>query len=277
MQESTLPFTLVHSDQPDLIDVDLLSPLAYTLTDRRDACGRQDSLARIVTVAVLATLAGSRRVEAVADWATLRQHELPLLFGTKRPRMPHHTSWSGILGQEVDVAELEQLAQQALAPLPRVGEVPDRCSIEGALDGKTIRASIPRGQTRGVHLLAAYVPHQSVVLLQVAVESKENEIVSAPARLGQLDLTGRLITGDAMFTQRTLSIQIVEGASDYLWLVKDHQPTLRDDIELLFEEECVSAAVGAAPRLQHRSDGGVRPREDRGARADGKQHAGGLQ
>jgi predicted transposase YbfD/YdcC len=91
------------------------------------------------------------------------------------------------------------------------------------------------------------VPQQGVVLLQVAVESKENEIVSAPVLLGQLDLTGMLITGDAMFTQRALSIQIVEGGGDYLWLVKDNQPTLRDDIELLFEEQCVSAGWSAPP------------------------------
>ena len=63
--------------------------------------------------------------------------------------------------------------------------------------------------------------------------------------LGQLDLTGMLITGDAMFTQRALSIQIVEGGGDYLWIVKDNQPSLRDDIELLFEEEYVSAGWSA--------------------------------
>jgi len=91
------------------------------------------------------------------------------------------------------------------------------------------------------------VPQQGVVLLQVAVESKENEIVAAPVLLQQLDLTGLLITRDAMFTQRALSIQIVEGGGDYLWMVKDNQPSLRDDIELLFEDECVSAGWSAPP------------------------------
>src|SRR6476469_6316115 len=139
MQYSTLPFTLVGSDHPYLIDVDMLYAQAHSLTDRRDARGRQYSLALIVTVAVLAKLAGYSRVEEVADWAKLRQHELQLLFGTKRARMPHHTSWSRILGQAVDVAELEQLAQQLVAPSPRVGEVPDRCRIAVALDGTPIR------------------------------------------------------------------------------------------------------------------------------------------
>jgi len=246
MQYSTLPFTLVASDEPYLIDVGSLYAQAQTLIDRRKARGRRYPLALIVTVAVLAKLAGYSRVEDVADWAKLRAQELHLLFATKRAHMPHHTSWSRILGQAVDVAELEHFVQQLIAPA-QLGEVPDRCSIELALDGKTLRGTIARGQTRGVHLLAAYVPQQGVVLLQVAVDGKENEIVVAPLLLGHLDLTGMLITGDAMFTQRALSIQIVEGGGDYVWIVKDNQPTLRDEIELVFEEECVSAGWSAPP------------------------------
>ena len=246
MQYSTLPFTLVGSDQPYLIDVGQLYTQAERLIDQRKARGRQYSLALIVTVAVLAKLAGYSRVEDVADWAKLRAHELHLLFGTKRARMPHHTTWSRILGRAVDVTELERVVQQVLRP-PTLGEVPDRCSIQVALDGKTLRGTIPRGQTRGVHLLAAYDPQQGVVLLQVAVDRKENEISAAPTVLRQLDLTGMLITGDAMFTQRELSIQIVEGGGDYLWMVKENQPTLRDEIELLFAPECVSAGWSAPP------------------------------
>lgn len=246
MQYSTLPFTLVTSDEPYLIDVGSLYAQAQTLIDHRDRRGRQYPLALIITVAVLAKLAGYSRVEDVADWAKLRQQELHQLFATKHARMPHHTTWSRILGGAVDVVELERVMQQAIAP-PRLGEVPDRCSIEVALDGKTLRGTIPRGQTRGVHLLAAYVPQQAVVLLQMAVETKANEIVAAPSLLQHLDLTGMLITGDAMFTQRGLSIQIVENGGDYLWIVKDNQPTLQAEIELLFEPECVSAGWSAPP------------------------------
>jgi len=246
MQYSTLPFTLVGSDQPYLIDVGQLYMQAERLIDRRKARGRQYALALIVTVAVLAKLAGYSRVEDVADWAKLRAHELHLLFGTKRARMPHHTTWSRILGRAVDVTELERVVQQVLRP-PVLGEVPDRCSIAVALDGKTLRGTIPRGQTRGVHLLAAYDPQQGVVLFQVAVDGKDNEISAAPTVLRQLNLSGMLITGDAMFTQRALSIQIVEAGGDYLWMVKDNQPTLRDEIELLFEPECVCAGWSAPP------------------------------
>lgn len=245
MNYSTLPFTLVESDEPYLLDVGALYTQAQLLIDRRKACGRQYSLALIVTVAVLAKRAGYSRVEAIADWAKLRQHELHILFGTKRARMPHHTTWSRILGRAVDVPALEHLVGRLLTP-PALGEVPDRCSLAVALDGKTIRGTIPRGQSHGsVHLLAAYMPRRGVVLLQVAVETKANEIVAAPGLLGQLALSGVLITGDAMFTQRALSIQIVEAGGDYLWMVKDNQPSLRSEIELLFTPEYVSAGWSA--------------------------------
>lgn len=259
MQYSTLPFTLVGSDQPYLIDVGTLYSQAQALIDRRKARGLRYPLALIVTVAVLAKLAGYSRVEDLADWAKLRAHELHLLFATKRAQMPHHTSWSRILGSAVDVSALERLAQQLVAPPASVGEIPERCSIQLALDGKTLRGTVTPGQTRGVHLLAAYLPQRGVVLMQVAVGSKQNEIVSAPLLLSQLELTGMLITGDAMFTQRELSSQIVEGGGDYLWMVKDNQPQLRDDIELLFEEECVSAGWSAPPvdfRQARSVDGG---------------------
>jgi predicted transposase YbfD/YdcC len=244
MQYSTIPFTLVDHDQAFILDVDALYAHAATLTDGRKPRGCRYSLALLLTVAVLAKLAGFVRMEDLADWAKLRHHELQHFFGTTRTSMPHHTTWSRVLGNAVDVDELDQLAQRLLAP-PPVGEVPDRCSIHVAVDGKTLRGTIPRGSTRGVHLLAAYCPDAGVVLFQVAVDIKENEIVAAPTLLKRLDLTGTLATGDAMFTQRQLSIQIVESGGDYLWMVKDNQPTLRADIELLFAPEYVSAGWSA--------------------------------
>ena len=153
MNYSTLPFTLVEAAEPYLLDVGALYAQAQTLIDHRKARGRQYPLALIVTVAVLAKLAGYTHVEDIADWAKLRCQELHVLFGTKRARMPHHTTWSRILGRAVDIPALEEMVSQLLTP-PTLGEVPDRCSIAVALDGKTIRGTIPRGQSRGgVHLL----------------------------------------------------------------------------------------------------------------------------
>jgi len=114
--------------------------------------------------------------------------------------------------------------------------VPERGSIVLALDGKTLRGTVPAGQSRGVHLLAAYLPEAGVVLAQIAVERKENEIVVAPTLLARLPLNGVVVVGDALHAQRALSIKIVEADGDVLWFIDQNQPTVLDDISQLFVE-----------------------------------------
>jgi predicted transposase YbfD/YdcC len=68
-----------------------------------------------------------------------------------------------------------------------------------------------------LHLLAAYLPGEGIVLMQMIVEKdKENEIVAAPKLLECLDLRNKVVTGDAMQTQRKLSIQIVASGGDFV-------------------------------------------------------------
>lgn len=110
-------------------------------------------------------------------------------------------------------------------------------SVELNLDGKTLRGTIPSGKTKGLHLLAAYLPDEGIVLMQAEVERKENEISVAPRLLKSIDLKGKIVTGDAMFAQRELSRLVVEEGGDYLWTVKDNQSSLRCEIETLFEIE----------------------------------------
>lgn len=92
-----------------------------------------------------------------------------------------------------------------------------------ALDGKTLRGTMGHGQTQGVHLLAACLPGEGAVLMQVAVDRKENEIAAAPRLLSGLDFRGKVVTGDALLSQRPLSTQIVKADGDYLWKIKYNQ------------------------------------------------------
>ncbi len=66
------------------------------------------------------------------------------------------------------------------------------------------------------------------------VGSKENEIVAAPKALERVNLSGKIVTGDAMHTQRTVSEQILKGQGDYLWPVKENQPHVYQAIQDLF-------------------------------------------
>jgi predicted transposase YbfD/YdcC len=244
MYSTILPFSFALPHGALVFDVDALYQHMQALTDQRDRRGLRYPLALILTIAVLAKLTGQNRVQDIADWASWRSAELCKLFAFERSTLPHPTSWSRILGNAVQPADVDRAVS---AFLKRAEEplIPARASIVVALDGKTLRGTIPRGSTRGVHLLAAYRPLDGVVLAQVAVDQKENEIVAAPELLRQLDLSGVVVTGDALLAQRSLSIQIVEAGGDYVWRIKDNQPTMRAEIELLFAPEMVQAGWSA--------------------------------
>jgi predicted transposase YbfD/YdcC len=135
----------------------------------------------------------------------------------------------------VDIEQFEQVVSQFLAGQQR----PEGNTVL-SLDGKTLRATIPAGQSHGLHLLAAYLPGDGLVLVQVEVGSWENEIPAAMRVVKCIDMRGKIVTGDALLAQRELSAEIVEGGGEYLWKVKQNQGQLLQDIEDLFApESCV--------------------------------------
>jgi hypothetical protein len=99
-----------------------------------------------------------------------------------------------------------------------------------AVDGKALRGAHDAGQ-RAPHLLSAILHEEGVVIGQIEVEEKTNEIPKLPDLLGPLPLEGAMVTADALHTQTESARYIVEEKkADYLFIVKDNQPTLRQDI-----------------------------------------------
>jgi predicted transposase YbfD/YdcC len=137
-----------------------------------------------------------------------------------------------VLNKAIDMDEFERVVRDFFQNQPQTGK-----SVLINFDGKTMRATIPEGKTKGVHLLAAYVPEEGWVMFQIEVGSHENEIPAAKRVVKQLDLRGKVVTGDALLAQRELSTAIVEGQGDYVWTVKGNQEGLKRDIETLFEPE----------------------------------------
>lgn len=99
----------------------------------------------------------------------------------------------------------------------------------------------------GVHLLAIYLPAEGLVLAQTEIGAKANEIRAAPGMLAEIELKGLVITGDAMFTQRHLCLQIVAAGGDYVLEVKENQPRLLDDIQTLFAPQTPIPGAGRVP------------------------------
>ena len=104
-----------------------------------------------------------------------------------------------------------------------------------AIDGKVSRHSFDRALDRGpLHLVSAWAAESRLVLGQVAVEGKSNEITAIPALLHLLELSGCIVTIDAMGTQKEIATTIIEQDADYVLALKGNQGTLHEDVELFF-------------------------------------------
>ena len=213
------------------------------LTDARRPRGKRYPLPLVLLLVVLAKLAGEDRPSGIADWIAHRRRALQQALGLALPRTPHHNTYRRVLQHAVDPAELDATLGAFFHSLPTAGR-----RVVVSIDGKTVRGTLGAPDRRGEHLLAAYLPQEGIVLMQVAAGGKENEIRVAPALLRCLDLRGKVVVADAMHTQRALSAQIVAAGGDYLWIAKDNQPTLRDEIEQLFTADDRTVAGG---RITH--------------------------
>ena len=117
------------------------------------------------------------------------------------------------------------------------------------MDGKMLRGTIDTEVSDGLCLLAVYLPGEGVTLAQVAIESKQNEITAAPTLLGYVDLRNKVVIGDALHTQRQISIQIGKAGGNYLWTVKGNQPQLLQDLQDWFDPKVdLLPGMGCPPK-----------------------------
>ena len=198
------------------------------LVDQRCARGRRYALVPLLVLWLLAKLCGEDHPTGIAEWVAHRQAWLCEGLALAWRRMPHAATWRRLLAQDLAVAALEELAG---AFLQRLSESPEAVLN---LDGKTLRGTIAAGASHGLHLLAVQAQHSQCVWAQQAVMTKENEIRVAPQLLAGVALQGKVVTADALHTQQALSRQIVEAGGDYLWRVKENQPTLYAQLQQAF-------------------------------------------
>ena len=225
-----------------IIHVGHLLDYLRRVKDGRKRRGVRYRLEIILALFILAKLCGENKVYGIADWVQLRSDSLiqALDLKLKRNRLPHHSTYRRILTDEISAEELEIIVSEYLAQLPMRGQ-----DIVIVIDGKTVRGTITPEDPFGLHLLAAYLPGEGIVLMQMEVEKeKENEIVVAPKLLQCLDLRDKVVIGDAMHTQRQISTQIIESGGDFVWIVKDNQANTRKAIEQLFAPETSLPGLG---------------------------------
>ncbi len=186
-------------------------------------------LVALLQLTVAATLCGARSLLAIAQWGRERQADEPAVL-TDLGLPPGHSPCVATLHRvfrALDVAAFERVLGAWLA---RTGVEP---TDPIAVDGKTLRG-VHGEAVPGVHLVAAYTHRAGAVLAQVRTGGKGHELAAAKAVLAAVPLEGRLVTGDALLTQRELCEQIVRAEGDYLFPVDENQPALRADLEAAF-------------------------------------------
>jgi len=217
--------------------------------DPRNPKGVRYPLSAILSLAVLAMLTGAKSYGAIAQFGRERGAALALALGFRHGKTLSKSSLASLFAR-LDVTAFEAALSRWVA-----SRLPKDQPLHICLDGKTARGSRD-GDVPGHHLVAAYAPAVQAVLAQLRVDAKTNEHKAALELLGILPLKGHIITGDAMFCQRDICAKIIEAGGDYLFTVKDNQPSLAIDIAagLAFEDEKRRQAAAFSPLRTAASD-----------------------
>ncbi len=223
------------------------SPLALIdvfaqVPDPRDPRGVRHPLNAILALAVLAMLTGVKSYTGIAQFGRDKGIALAHALGFRRGKTPATSTFSELF-RVLDIDAFEAVLAGWVA-----SRLPADAERVVSLDGKTLRGS-KDGDAPGHHLVAAYAADARAVLAQVRVDAKTNEHKAALQLLGILPLTGTLFVGDALFCQRDLCAKIIEGGGDYLFFVKDNQPSLSADIGagLAYDAQARSLATAFSP------------------------------
>jgi hypothetical protein len=215
-----------------------LTDVLADIPDPRSPHGLIHPLAAVLGLVTLGLLLGKKSLSAIARLGRLYGAPLAHALGFRRGKTPAKSTLSEIL-RALDAGAIEDALGRWVAS--RLPPDADRFS----LDGKTLKGSRD-GDVPGQHLVAAYAPHVEAVLAQVRVDAKTNEHKAALRLLGILPLSGKVVVGDAIFCQRELCQEVLDGGGAYVWIVKANQPGLETDVAAGFGFEEAARSIAAA-------------------------------
>lgn len=199
------------------------------IKDPRVERTRWHSLTDIITIAILAVIAGAQGWEDIEEYGLNKQEwletflELP--FGVPSP-----DTFRRVV-EKINPKEFEKCFRCWVQSLV------EKLGVEVvAIDGKTHRGSYDReSQLKALHTVSAWSREHRFVLGQTKVSDKSNEITAIPALLEMLDISGCIVTIDAMGTQKTIAEKIIAADCDYVLSLKDNHPTLHQQVKNWFE------------------------------------------
>jgi predicted transposase YbfD/YdcC len=206
------------------------NPLKYfaELRDPRVERTREHLLEEILLMAIAAVLSGAGSWNEIEDYGKAKR--LWLKGFLKLPGgIPSHDTFNRVISA-LDPAEMERGFAEWVVSIARLtaGEVV-------AIDGKALCGTREAGKKTLVHMVSAWASANNLVLAQRKVDDKSNEITAIPKLLAALELSGTVVTIDAMGCQRSIAEKIVARNADYILAVKENQGHLLEEIKDSFQ------------------------------------------
>jgi predicted transposase YbfD/YdcC len=230
------------------------------IEDTRGKKGKRYSLALLLTCVLLAKMAGETTLQAIAEWIRFRSPWLQEVLPETRAAFPCAATYSNVL-RTVDPSRVNEVLMDLLTRV-RAETRREEEQQHVVLDGKTLRGTqhhLAEDQKK-MHHMNLYEAQTGIVLKEARVAEKANELTDVKSFLTQVLLQGRIISADALFTQRSFCQDVVVSGGDYLLIAKENQPTLYDDVSLFFQEppaDCLDWRTASTSnkghgRLEHR-------------------------
>lgn len=195
----------------------------HTVADHRRGQGMRHDLATVLTLAILALCSGHTSYLAMQEWCVNYQQrikeQIPFLAG----HMPNSATFHRVFAN-LDVIAFEEVIGnwlQAITPLAKGEGI--------GIDGKSLHGT-------NLHLVSAFAHLARAVLFEQGTDTKGKELVVGPEVLTHITLKDHVVTGDALFAQRTLCEQIEKAKGGYVFRVKGNQDTLENNIRLFFTD-----------------------------------------
>ena len=223
------------------IDAASLYSAFEQVKDGRKKRGKRYPLPLLLTWLLLGKLAGETKISGIVQWVRERKSWMRDQFHWYKG-FPTHSTYSEALARcdaQQIVTAIAQVITKARAEQAKKDERNDDGLTHVAMDGKTLRGTggHQREGQPSVHLLALYECESGIVLTQRAVKSKENEISAAAALLHPALVKGRIISTDALHTQKKWCAGVHAYGGYYLTMVKENQPQTYEDMRDFFEDK----------------------------------------
>ena len=248
MNYNTLEVTLESVGGEHQIDALSVYRAFEQIPDGRHKRGVRYSSALILTLIVLAKLAGMTTLAAIAEWVRLRAEWLNQVLPNPRESFPCAATYSNVL-RALDAQQVTQVLNDLLTrvgamqragehPTPLGGPVEREQEVHVALDGKTLRGTLGHAAAdqQKMHQLTLYDTQTGVLLKEQVTGQKQNELSIVSQFLTPVLVKGRIISADALHTQHTFCFSVTRWDGDYVLIAKDNQATLADDLRLFFTE-----------------------------------------